>query len=56
MTEIQKVKQETRERLIKLGYNEKAVDRLVNSFWRVVGYNHGVPSRVITTEGQEIYL
>ena len=56
MKDIEQVKRETAERLIAMGYNKKAVQKVVNSFWKVIGWYNGEPTRVLTVDGQEIYL
>lgn len=56
MTEIERVKQETREKLLNMGYSSEVVEKVVGSFWKVIRWYQGEPTRVLTFDGQEIYL
>jgi len=53
---IEDVKCETYEHLTGLGYDPEKVQQLVNTFWRITGMYQGKATRVITVDGQEIYL
>ena len=55
-SEIQTVKEQTYTKLVNMGYDPAAVRKLVNTFWKVIGYYNGQPSRVLTVDGQEIFL
>lgn len=56
MKDIEQVKKESREALLALGYSEETVNKVVNSFWKVIRWYNGEPTRVLTYDGQEIYL
>lgn len=56
MKNIEMVKNETREKLIAMGYKPENVDKVVNSFWKVIRWYNGEPTRVLTYDGQEIFL
>jgi len=53
---IEDVKKATFEELTGLGYEPEKVQKLVNTFWRITGMYQGKATRVITVDGDEIYL
>jgi len=56
MKSIEEVKKETAEKLIAMGYKPETVYKVVNTFWKVLKWYNGEPTRVLTYDGQEIYL
>ena len=51
--ELNLVKEQVRKRLNKLGYDG---DAFANNIVKISAYFHGSPSRVIMTDGTEIFL
>ena len=55
-TTIEDVKKETISKLVKLGYTLEQAEKTVNTFIKISAYYNGIPSRVKTSYGKEIYL
>jgi hypothetical protein len=53
---IEQVKKDTYKRLVDMGYKPETVQKVVNSFWKVIRTYNGKPTAVLTYDGQEIYL
>lgn len=53
---IEEVRKETKKKLIKLGYTAEQAEKTVNTFKEISAFYNGIPSRVKTTDGKEIYL
>lgn len=56
MTELKKVKEQSRQELIKAGYTSVQAQKAIDRFQKVSGYYNGKPSRVKTADGIEIFL
>lgn len=54
--ELEAVKKESFDRLIRMGYGPELAKEIVDSFKKVSGYFNGKPSRVTTTTGIELFL
>lgn len=53
---IEDVKKETISKLIKLGYTIEQAEKTANTFIKISAYYNGIPSKVKTSDGKEIYL
>lgn len=53
---IEDVKKETKTKLIKLGYTAEQAEKTINTFYKISAYYNGIPSRIETSDGKEIYL
>lgn len=56
MTELEQVKRDTYRRLVREGFTDECAQEIVDGFVEVIGYYKGVPSRVRTADGHEMYL
>jgi len=56
MSDLERVKKETHDHLVNLGYSEDQARTVADSLAKISGYFRGKPSRVMTNEGIELWL